>query len=141
MIVLLSFFVLISDRLRPRILLFLPSLTRRCRSLCGRCFFRLPVFGIRCRIFHLVFFILFYRETNPYLSHRRCTMVVLYSREYSPMFICPRSSAARMKKDFGQQYMHTNSKKGKIRQFPDPSTTDNTTMITPTQIIVKIQTK
>jgi hypothetical protein len=37
MICLLSFFVLIADRLRPRILLFLPSLTRRCRSLCGRC--------------------------------------------------------------------------------------------------------
>jgi hypothetical protein len=36
-----------ADRLRPRILLFLPSVTRRCRSLCGCCNFCSPVLGIR----------------------------------------------------------------------------------------------
>jgi hypothetical protein len=47
--------------------------TFSCKSLCGRCIFRLPVLGIRCGTFRLVFFFSIYRETNPYLSHRRCT--------------------------------------------------------------------
>jgi hypothetical protein len=83
---LLSFFVLIADRLRPRILLFLPSMTRRCRSLCGRCILRLPVLRIRRGIFRLALLSSFYRETNPYFPHHRCTMAFLYSWEFSPLF-------------------------------------------------------
>jgi hypothetical protein len=59
----ISFFVLIVDRLRPRILLFLSSFTRRCGSLCSCCISRLPVLGIRRGIFRLVF-----THRNQYLE-------------------------------------------------------------------------
>jgi hypothetical protein len=49
-----SIILLRVDRLRPRILLFLPSF--RCRSLCGRCIFRLPVLAIRHGDFIICFF-------------------------------------------------------------------------------------
>jgi hypothetical protein len=55
-------------RFASSFLLFLPSLTRRCRSLCGRCIFRLPVLRIRRGTFRLAFVFSFYRETNPFPS-------------------------------------------------------------------------